>query len=43
MPVAVESSADVRIAGMSKFSMTYEYETVDGHAVNSTPKLVAAR
>lgn len=44
MPVAVESTADVRIAGMSKFSMTYDYEMVDGHAVTgSTPKLVAAR
>jgi hypothetical protein len=43
MPVAVESTADVRIAGMSTFSMTYDYQMVDGHAVNATPKLIAAR
>jgi hypothetical protein len=30
MPIAVESTADVRIAGMSTFSMTYDYEMVDG-------------
>lgn len=30
MPVAIESTADVRIAGMSTFSMTYDYEMVDG-------------
>lgn len=34
MPVAIESTADVRIAGMSTFSMTYEYQMVDGQAVN---------
>ena len=43
MPIAVESTADVRIAGMSTFSMTYDYEMVDGHAVNVTPKLLASR
>jgi hypothetical protein len=37
MPVAIESTADVRIAGMSMFSMTYDYEMVDGHAVNAAP------
>lgn len=30
MPIAVESTADVRIAGISTFSMTYDYEMVDG-------------
>ena len=35
MPVAVESTADVRIAGMSTFSMTYDYQMVDGQAVNA--------
>ena len=30
MPIAVESTADVRIAGMSTFSMTYDYQMVDG-------------
>ena len=43
MPVAVESTADVRIAGMSTFSMTYDYEMVDGHAVNAAPRSIAAR
>ncbi len=43
MPVAIESTADVRIAGMSTFSMTYDYQMVDGHAVNSAPKIFAAR
>ncbi len=37
MPVAVESTADVRIAGMSTFSMTYDYQMVDGQAVNAAP------
>ncbi|HEY0284776.1 MAG TPA: hypothetical protein VGC23_05260 [Vicinamibacterales bacterium] len=37
MPVAVESSADVRIAGMSTFSMSYDYQMVDGQAVNAAP------
>ena len=35
MPVAIESTADVRIAGMSTFSMTYDYQMVDGQAVNA--------
>jgi hypothetical protein len=35
MPVAVESTADVRIAGTSVFSMTYEYQMVDGQAINT--------
>ena len=43
MPVAIESTADVRIAGMSTFSMTYDYQMVDGHAINSAPKILAAR
>ena len=30
MPVAVESTADVRFAGLSTFSMSYDYEMVDG-------------
>lgn len=37
MPVAIESTADVRIAGLSKFVMTYEYLTVDGKAVSVAP------
>jgi hypothetical protein len=43
MPVAVESTADVRIAGMSTFAMTYDYQMVDGHAVNAAPRILAAR
>jgi len=43
MPVAVESTADVRIAGVSTFQMTYDYQMVDGQAVNSAPKVLAAR
>jgi hypothetical protein len=43
MPVAVESTADVRIAGMSTFSMTYDYQIVDGQAVNAAPHDYAAR
>ena len=37
MPVAVESTADVRIAGLSTFSMTYQYQSVAGQAVRSAP------
>jgi hypothetical protein len=43
MPVSVESTADVRIAGMSVFSMTYEYHMVDGQAVNASSKILASR
>ena len=43
MPVAIESTADVRIAGLSTFSMTYQYHVVDGHTVNHAPKLLVAR
>jgi hypothetical protein len=43
MPVAIESTADVRIAGMSTFSMTYDYRMVDGHAVNAAPPVFALR
>ena len=34
MPVAIESTADVRIAGMSTFSMAYDYQMVDGRRVD---------
>jgi hypothetical protein len=33
MPVAVESTASIRIAGRSTFRMTYEYESVNGQRV----------
>ncbi len=42
MPVAIESTADVRIAGMSVFSMTYDYQTVDGQAVNARRRPLAS-
>jgi hypothetical protein len=40
LPVALESVANVRIAGRSTFKMSYEYETVNGHRVG-TPQLRA--
>jgi hypothetical protein len=44
MPVSIESTADVRIAGVSKFGMTYEYQTIDGEAVAfSVPRILASR
>jgi len=42
MPVSVESIADVRIAGVSKFAMSYEYNMVDGQAIAS-PRILASR
>jgi hypothetical protein len=33
----------VRIAGLSTFWMNYDYEMVNGHAVNAAPKILAAR
>jgi hypothetical protein len=44
MPVAIESTADVRIAGMSTFTMTYDYQMVNGQAVNAgSPNIFARR
>jgi len=40
MPVAVESVANVLIAGRSTFSMTYEYESINGQRVG-TPQVRA--
>jgi hypothetical protein len=34
MPVSVESTADVRFAGLSTFAMTYDYQMVDGVAIS---------
>jgi hypothetical protein len=42
MPVMVESTADVRVAGVSTFSMRYEYATVDGRKIVS-PEIFARR
>jgi hypothetical protein len=33
MPTALESVANVRIAGVSTFRMTYEYESVNGERI----------
>jgi hypothetical protein len=35
MPVALESVAEVRVAGDSTFKMTYEYESINGQAVGA--------
>jgi hypothetical protein len=37
MLVAIDSTADVKIAGLSTFSMTYDYRMVDGHSLNASP------
>jgi hypothetical protein len=42
MPTALESVANVRIAGISTFRMTYEYESINGQRVgNPQPRTVA--
>jgi hypothetical protein len=43
MPVSIDSTADVRIAGVSTFAMSYEYQMVDGHAINASPRTLALR
>ena len=44
VPVAVESVANVRIAGRSTFRMNYEYESVNGQRVgNPQPQSASAR
>ena len=42
MPTALESVANVRIAGVSTFRMTYEYESINGrHVGNPQPRTLA--
>lgn len=42
MPVALETVANVRIAGLSTFRMSYDYESVDGQPVgHPQPKMIA--
>jgi len=42
MPTALESVANVRIAGVSTFRMSYEYESVNGQRVgNPQPRMLA--
>ena len=37
LPVAVESSAQIRMAGSSTFNMRYKYEVVNGMKIDETP------
>jgi hypothetical protein len=43
MPVALETTAAVRIAGRSTFRMTYEYESINGQHLRNPQTRVAAR
>jgi hypothetical protein len=43
MPTALESVANVRIAGVSTFRMTYEYESINGRHVGSPQPRTLAR
>lgn len=43
MPVALETTAAVRIAGQSTFRMTYEYESINGQRLGNPQTRVAAR
>jgi hypothetical protein len=43
MPTALESVANVRIAGVSTFRMTYEYESVNGQHVGQPQPRTLAR
>jgi hypothetical protein len=41
VPVRVESTASIRMAGTSTLSMVYEYESINGRPVTPTGRLVA--
>ena len=43
MPTALESVANVRIAGVSTFRMTYEYESINGQRVGTPQPRTLAR
>jgi hypothetical protein len=43
MPVALETTAAVRIAGQSTFRMTYEYESINGQRLSNPQSRVAAK
>lgn len=43
VPVEMSSRADVRIAGESTFSMTYEYELVNGTGIDAGGRNLTAR
>lgn len=36
VPMAMESTADVLIAGRSTFAMTYDYQSVNGHVIGAS-------
>jgi hypothetical protein len=42
MPTAIESVANIRIAGVSTFRMSYEYESINGRRIgNPQPRTLA--
>src|SRR6185369_11269571 len=43
MPTALESVANVRVAGLSSFRMTYEYESINGKRVGTPQPRTIAR
>jgi hypothetical protein len=43
MPVALETTAAVRVAGQSTFRMTYEYESINGQRLGNPQARLAAR
>ena len=43
MPTALESVANLRIAGLSTFRMTYEYESINGRRIGSPQPRTLAR
>jgi len=43
MPTALESVANVRVAGLSTFRMSYEYESINGQRVGNPQPRVLAR
>lgn len=43
VPLSVESTANVKIAGTSAFSMTYEYESINGKPVGAASASAAAQ
>jgi hypothetical protein len=43
MPVALETTAAVRIAGQSTFRMTYEYESINGQRLGNPQARIASR
>jgi len=43
VPLAIESTANVKIAGTSVFSMTYDYESINGRPVSAAAQAAATR